>query len=43
MFCFKEEIEPIHYATLAGQLEIIQLLIENYEVPPDAATKVNTS
>ena len=34
------ELQPLHYAALAGQLGIIQLLVEVYKVPADTTATV---
>lgn len=33
-------LQPLHFAATAGQLEIIKLLVETYKVPADAAAMV---
>ena len=36
----QSDLQPLHYAALTGQLEIIQLLIEVYKVPADTTATV---
>lgn len=40
MNSIQEGLQPVHYAAVSGRLDILQLLIEDYGISPNAPTNV---